>query len=158
MNDADVLSRMAELGLELPPPPQAVAAYVPVVVSGSVAFVAGQIPMVDGTLLHPGAVGAEVSVEDAAGAARRCALQVLSALRDELGGFERLVRMLQLTVFVAGANGFTNHPEVANGASELLVDVLGDAGKHARAAVGVGSLPMGSCVEVAVMAAVQPAA
>ena len=156
MNDADVLARIDELGLELPPPPQAVAAYVPVVISGSVAFVAGQIPMVDGTLQHPGLVGSEVSVEDAAGAAGRCALQALAALRADLGSLDRLRRIVQVSVFVAAAEGFTQHPVVANGASELLVEVLGERGKHARAAVGVPSLPLGSCVEVAVIAEVEP--
>ena len=157
MNDADVLARISELGLELPPPPQAVAAYVPVVVSGSIAFVAGQIPMVDGTLQHGGVVDSEVSVEEAAGAAARCALQALSALRSELGTLDRLRRIVQVSVFVAAAEGFTQHPAVANGASELLVDVLGEHGRHARAAVGVPSLPLGACVEVAMTAEVEPA-
>lgn len=157
MNDADILERIADLGLELPPPPQAVAAYVPVVVSGSMAFAAGQIPMIDGVVQHPGTVGAEVSVEDAADAAGRCALQALSALRAELGSLDRLRRVLQVAVYVAAADGFTEHPKVANGASELLVAVLGEEGKHARAAVGVGSLPLGSCVEVVVTVEVEPA-
>jgi len=157
VNDAHVLARIAALGVELPPPPQAVAAYVPVVISGSMAFVAGQIPMVEGTLQHPGTAGADVSVEDAAAAAARCALQALAALRAELGSFDRLRRIVQVSVFVATAGDFSQHPAVANGASELLVSALGDAGKHARAAVGVSSLPLGSCVEVAVIAEIQPA-
>ena len=156
MNDVEVLARIVDLGLELPPPPQAVAAYVPVVVSGPMAFVAGQIPMVEGALQHPGEVGADVSVEDAAGAAARCALQALAALRAELGSFDRLRRVVQVSVFVAAPEGFTQHPTVANGASELLVSVLGDDGKHARAAVGVPSLPLGACVEVAMTVEVEP--
>jgi enamine deaminase RidA (YjgF/YER057c/UK114 family) len=156
VNDAGVLARISELGLELPAPPQAVAAYIPVVVAGSLAFVAGQIPIVEGTLQHPGVVGDDVTVEDATGDAARCALQALSALRGELGSFERLRRIVQVSVFVAAAEGFTQHPAVANGASELLGDVLGDEGRHARAAVGVPSLPLGACVEVAMTAEVEP--
>jgi enamine deaminase RidA (YjgF/YER057c/UK114 family) len=152
VNDVD--ERLAELGLELPPPPQAIAAYVPVVVHGNLAFIAGQVPMVDGTLLHAGALGDTVSIEDGQEAARQAVLQSLSALRDALGSFDRLQRILKLDVFVASAPSFTEQPKVANGASELLVDVLGEAGRHARAAVGVPSLPLGSSVEVVVTAAV----
>ena len=146
--------RLAELGLELPPPPQAIAAYLPVVVHGNLAFVAGQVPMVDGALLHAGTLGDSVSIEDGQEAARRAVLQSLSALRDALGSFDRLERILKLDVFVASAPTFTDQPKVANGASELLVDVLGEAGRHARAAVGVPSLPLGASVEVVVTAAV----
>jgi enamine deaminase RidA (YjgF/YER057c/UK114 family) len=146
--------RLAELGLELPPPPQAIAAYLPVVVHGNLAFVAGQVPMVDGALLHAGILGDSVSIEDGQEAASRAVLQSLSALRDALGSFDRLERILKLDVFVASASRFTDQPKVANGASELLVDVLGEAGRHARAAVGVPSLPLGASVEVVVTAAV----
>jgi len=146
--------RLAELGLELPPPPQAIAAYIPVVVHGNLAFVAGQVPMVDGAVLHPGTLGDSVSIEDAQEAARRAVLQSLSALREALGSFAPLERILKLDVFVASAPTFTDQPKVANGASELLVDVLGEAGRHARAAVGVPSLPLGASVEVIVTAAV----
>jgi enamine deaminase RidA (YjgF/YER057c/UK114 family) len=152
VNDVD--ERLAELGLELPPPPQAIAAYVPVVVHGSLAFVAGQVPMVDGALLHPGTLGDSVSIEDGQEAARRAVLQSLSALRDALGSFGPLERILKLDVFVASGPSFTDQPKVANGASELLVDVLGEGGRHARAAVGVPSLPLGASVEVVVTAAV----
>jgi enamine deaminase RidA (YjgF/YER057c/UK114 family) len=146
--------RLAELGLELPPPPQAIAAYLPVVVHRNLAFVAGQVPMVDGALLHAGTLGDSVSIEDGQEAARRAVLQSLSALRDALGSFDRLERILKLDVFVASAPTFTDQPKIANGASELLVDVLGEAGRHARAAVGVPSLPLGASVEVVVTAAV----
>jgi enamine deaminase RidA (YjgF/YER057c/UK114 family) len=152
VNDVD--ERLAELGLELPPAPQPIAAYVPVVVHGGLAFVAGQVPMVDGALLHPGTLGDTVSIEDGQEAARRAVLQALSVLRDALGSFTRLERIVKLDVFVASAPSFTDQPKVANGASELLVDVLGEAGRHARAAVGVPSLPLGASVEVVVTAAV----
>ena len=150
ISDADVTARLSELGLELPPPPQAIAAYVPCVVHGGTAWVAGQIPMLDGTPVSPGIVGDGVEPEDAA-----AALQSLSVLRAELGSFDAIERIMQVSVFVASTPGFTGHPQVANGASELLVTVLGDDGRHARAAVGVPSLPLGSCVEVAVTAAVR---
>jgi enamine deaminase RidA (YjgF/YER057c/UK114 family) len=158
MNDQDVLDRLLTLGLSLPEPPSALAAYVPCVVEGGLAFVAGQIPMRDGSVLHPGLLGEGVAVDEAADAALQAALQALAALRGGLGGsFARLRRVVEVTVFVAAAPGFAEHPKVANGASQLLVDVLGDRGSHARAAVGVSSLPLGSSVEVALTASVDPA-
>ena len=156
MDDQLILARLSDLGVELPPPPAAVASYVPVRVSGSLAFVAGQVAMADGAVMHAGLVGEPgeqaVTSEQAAEAARRGALQALSALRDALGSFERLAGIAQVTVYVACGPGFTGHPVVANGASDLLVEVLGEAGRHARVAIGVASLPLGTCVEVAVTA------
>jgi len=154
MNDPEILTRLSELGIELPPPPRPMAAYVPCVVADGLAFVAGQVPMSSGSVLHPGHVGDDVTVEDAAAAARQAALQALSVLRDALGGFDRLERIAQVTVFVSATPDFVDHPSVANGASELFVQVLGEAGEHARAAVGMSSLPLGASVEVAVTAAV----
>jgi enamine deaminase RidA (YjgF/YER057c/UK114 family) len=154
MDEDAILTRLFELGLELPPPPAALAAYAPCVAHGGFAFVAGQIPAIEGGVLHPGHLGDRVTVDEGAEAARRAALQALSALRDGLGGFERLERLVQVTVFVASTPDFVDHPRVANGASKLLADVLGEEGRHARAAVGVASLPLGACVEVAVTAAV----
>ena len=151
-----VEERLSELGLELPPPPKPVASYVPVSVTGSLAFVAGQVPAVDGEVVHPGHVGAEVTAAQAKDSAKRAALQALSALRDALGGFERLVRIVKVEVFVASAPGFTEQPLVANGASDLLVEVLGGAGRHARAAVGVAELPLNASVEVALVAEIVP--
>ena len=114
MNDADILGRLVELGLELPPPPEPVASYVPVTQSASLAFVAGQVAMIDGQLLYPGKLGKQVSVEMGQEAAARAALQALSALRQHLGGsLDRLVRILQLTVFVAADAEFIEHPQVA---------------------------------------------
>jgi enamine deaminase RidA (YjgF/YER057c/UK114 family) len=144
--------RLSELGIELPPAPKPVASYVPVVVSGSLAFVAGQGAMIDGKVVHPGRVGREVSIEQAQEAAERCALQALAALKEELGSLERLKRIVSVTVYVTSAPGFTNQPVVANGASDLFVKVMGDAGRHARAAVGVSELPLGLPVEVSVVA------
>jgi len=149
--------RLSELGIELPPPPKPVASYVPAVVTGGLAFVAGQIPRVEGVMLYPGRVGGEVSVEQAREAARLCALQALSVLRSELGGFDRLKRIVKVEVFIASVAGFTQQPAVADGASQLLADVLGDRGAHARAAVGVTELPLGACVELTMVAEVSPA-
>jgi enamine deaminase RidA (YjgF/YER057c/UK114 family) len=157
VNDADVLQRIADQGLELPPSPVPVAAYVPVVVSGALAFVAGQVPIIDGQVLHPGLLGDQVSVEQGYEGGRRAALQALSALRAELGSFDRLRRIVQVTVYIASTPDFGDHPKVANGASELLVAVLGEEGKHARAAIGMASLPLGACIEVVVTAEVAPA-
>jgi enamine deaminase RidA (YjgF/YER057c/UK114 family) len=155
VNDADILRRLDELGLELPPSPEPVASYVPVSQSGSLAFVAGQVAMIDGQLLHPGRLGTQVSVEMGQEAAARAALQALSALRHHLGGSpDRLERILQLTVFVAADEEFIEHPTVANGASDALIAVLGPNGGHARAAVGVASLPLGASVELTMTAEV----
>jgi enamine deaminase RidA (YjgF/YER057c/UK114 family) len=139
-------------GLSLPPPPQAVASYLPVRVSGTVAYVSGQIPMVDGAMLYPGRLGDQVSIEQGQEAAVRCALQALSALKAALGSLDRVAGIVQLSVFVASAPGFTDQPKVANGASDLFVQLFGESGKHARAAVGVSELPLGAPVEVAVVA------
>jgi enamine deaminase RidA (YjgF/YER057c/UK114 family) len=152
MNDADVTVRLSELGIELPPPPKAVAAYVPVRIADAVAYVAGQVPMREGAVMHPGHLGGNVLVDEGQAAARQAALQALSALRDALGGFDRLEGIAQVTVYIASTSEFVDHPTVANGASELLVEVLGEPGKHARAAIGMASLPLGACVEVQVTA------
>ena len=146
--------RLRELGIELPPPPQPVASYVPVVVSRGLAFVAGQGAMDEGRVLHPGHVGDEVTLEQARAAARRCALQALAALKAELGSLDRLKRIVNVAVYVSSAPGFTSQPQVANGASDLFVEVLGEAGRHSRAAVGVAELPLGLPVEVVMVAEV----
>lgn len=148
--------RLSELGIELPPPPAPVASYVPVRIAGALAFVAGQIPLEDGTVSPTGAVDADVTVERAQGGARRCALQALAALREALGTLDRVVGVVQLTVYVASSPGFTQQPAVANGASDVLVEIFGEGGRHARAAVGVAELPLGASVEVAVTAAIAP--
>ena len=155
MDDAAVLRRLEELGLELPTPPQPLASYVPVTQSGSIAFVAGQVAMVDGQVVHPGRLDSQVSVEMGQEAAARAALQAVSVLRHHLGGsLDRLQRILQLTVYVAADPEFTEHPKVANGASDALIDVLGPDARHARAAVGMASLPLGASVEITVTAEV----
>jgi enamine deaminase RidA (YjgF/YER057c/UK114 family) len=144
--------RLQELGIELPPPSQPVASYVPVSVTGDLAYVSGQVPMAEGKLLWTGKLGDDLDVAAGAEAAQRCALQALSALRAELGSLDRVKRIVRLGVFVASAPGFTDQAKVANGASDLLAEVLGDAGRHARTAVGVPELPLGAPVEVEVLA------
>ncbi|HEV8683181.1 MAG TPA: RidA family protein [Actinomycetota bacterium] len=143
-----VEERLAELGLELPPAPKPVASYVPVALGGDVAYVAGQVPLGEGKPIVTGRVGEDVSVEEAQALARRCALQALAALKEELGSLDRVLGVAKVTVFVASSETFTDHSKVANGASDLLVEVFGEAGKHARAAVGAPSLPLGAPVEV----------
>ncbi|MEJ2852753.1 MULTISPECIES: RidA family protein [unclassified Saccharothrix] len=140
-------ARLAELGVELPPVAAPVAAYVPAVRSGNHVYTSGQLPFVDGALAATGKVGGDVSPEEAKAHARTCALNALAAI-DDLVGVDAVVRVVKLTGFVASAEGFTGQPAVINGASELLGEVFGDAGKHARAAVGVAELPLGAPVEV----------
>jgi enamine deaminase RidA (YjgF/YER057c/UK114 family) len=140
-------ARLAELGIELPPVAPPVAAYIPAVQTGNHVYVSGQVPIADGEVLAVGKVGAEVTPERAKELAARCALNGLAAV-DALVGLERIVRVVKVVGFVASAEGFTGQPGVINGASEFLVDVLGEAGKHARSAVGVAELPLGVPVEV----------
>jgi enamine deaminase RidA (YjgF/YER057c/UK114 family) len=154
MDDGAIMQNLADAGLILPPAPQALASYVPVVISGTSAFVSGQVPMRDGELLAAGTLGDSVGVEEAVLAAEQAALQGLAALHSALGSFGRLTRIVHITVYVAATRDFTEHSRVANGASDLLAKVLGEGGAHARAAVGTISLPLGSCVEVAMTAEV----
>lgn len=146
--------KLAELGLTLPEviPPQ--AAYVPAVQTGNYVYVSGQLPISDGRLLAEGKVGAEVTAEEAKDLARVCALNVLAAV-DGLVGLDRVVKVVKVVGFVASAPGFTDQPIVINGASELLGQVLGEAGRHARSAVGVAELPRNTPVEVEAIVEIQ---
>ncbi|HWS51891.1 MAG TPA: RidA family protein [Microbacterium sp.] len=145
-----VSARLAELGIQLPAVAAPVAAYVPAVVHGDLVHTSGQLPFVAGSLPATGKVGAEITADDAKAYARTCALNALAAAADAAGGVDRLGGVLRLGGFVASAEGFTGQPGVINGASEVLGEIFGDAGKHARAAVGVAELPLGSPVEVEV--------
>ncbi|MBA3690010.1 MAG: RidA family protein [Actinobacteria bacterium] len=156
MNESEILHRLSELGLELPAVPTPIASYVPVVVAGGLAFVSGQIPMIEGRPVAVGTLGSDVTVADAQQAAAQAALQAISALRVALGSLDRVKRVALVTVYVAAVAGFLEHPEVANGASELFIGVFGEAGRHARAAIGMSSLPRGASVEVAVVVEVSP--
>jgi enamine deaminase RidA (YjgF/YER057c/UK114 family) len=146
----DPFAKLAELGLELPPVVPPVAAYVPAVRSGNTVYVSGQLPMADGALLATGKVGAEVTADDAKQLAARCALNALAAV-DALVGLANVVKIVKVGGFVASAPGFTGQPGVINGASELFGAVFGEAGRHARSAVGVAELPLGAPVEVDVI-------
>jgi enamine deaminase RidA (YjgF/YER057c/UK114 family) len=146
--------RLAARGMVLPPVVAPLAAYVPAVRTGPYVYTAGQLPMADGKLLATGKVGAEVSPEDAAALAATCALNALAAVASVSGGLGSILRIVKVTGFVASVPGFTGQPKVLNGASELLLDVLADAGRHARSAVGVAVLPLDAPVEVELIAEV----
>ncbi len=140
--------RVAELGLAIPPVVKPVAAYTPAVRSGSYVYTSGQLPMVDGALPATGKVGAEVSPERAKELAQVCALNAIAAVKSVVGELSEVVRVVKVVGFVASAPDFTGQPGVVNGASELLGQVFGDAGVHARSAVGVAVLPLDAPVEV----------
>jgi enamine deaminase RidA (YjgF/YER057c/UK114 family) len=140
--------RLRELGLELPDAAAPLAAYVPAVRTGNLVFTSGQLPWRDGELTATGTVGAEVDGETAKAAARHCALNALAAVRSVTGELSVVTRVVKVVGFVASAAGFTGQPAVVNGASELFGEVFGDRGVHARSAVGVAALPLGSPVEV----------
>lgn len=143
-----VEDKLGELGLALPDVVPPLAAYQPAVLSGRYVYTSGQLPMVDGKLSATGKVGAEVTPEQAAGLARTCALNALAAVKSVAGDLDRIARVVKVVGFVASAPDFTGQPAVVNGASELLGEVLGDAGVHARSAVGVAVLPLDAPVEV----------
>jgi enamine deaminase RidA (YjgF/YER057c/UK114 family) len=147
---ADPYAKLAELGLSLPEVTPPVAAYVPAVQSGKWVYVSGQVPIADGKVLATGKVGSGVSPEQAKDLAERCALNALAAI-DSLVGLENVIKIVKVTGFVASAEGFTGQPGVINGASELFGTVFGEAGQHARSAVGVAELPLGVPVEVEVI-------
>lgn len=141
-------ARLAELGLDLPPVAAPVAAYVPTVHTGNLVYTSGQLPFVAGVLPATGKVGAEVAAAEATQFARIAVLNALAAVAAEVGSLDRIVRIVKLVGFVASSPEFTGQPGVINGASELLGDIFGDAGKHARSAVGVAVLPLDAPVEI----------
>lgn len=141
-------ARLTELGLELPEVATPAGAYVPAVISGNLVFTAGQIPLVDGKLMAEGHLGAEISPEQGKEIAQRCALNAIAAVKSVLGDLGRVKKVVKVVGFVASTPDFTGQPGVINGASELLQAVFGDAGIHARSAVGVAVLPLNSPVEV----------
>jgi enamine deaminase RidA (YjgF/YER057c/UK114 family) len=141
-------ARLAALGLTLPPVPAPVAAYIPAVRVGELIYSSGQVPIQNGELLATGKVGAEVSVEDAVRCARMAALNGLAAVAEVAGGLDAVEQVIKVMIFVASASDFTSQPQVGNGASQLLVEIFGDSGRHARSAVGVASLPLDAPVEI----------
>lgn len=144
----DPESALAKLGLALPTPAKPVAAYVPTRMCGSMLFVAGQVPIRDGQMMFKGSLPTAVTVEQGIECARQCALNGLAAAKAALGDLRRIKQVVRLGVFVASEAGFYDQPKVANGASELMLSVFGEAGRHARAAVGSIALPLGAPVEV----------
>jgi len=156
MTDSEIEAKLAELGLVLPLPAAPVAAYVPVVVAGGLAHVSGQLPFIDDVLVK-GRLGEDVTTGEGCDAARACGLMILAQLKAALGSLERVERIVKLGAFVCSTADFTEQPKVANGASELMAAVFGDAGKHARSAVGVPVLPLGAAVEVDAIVAVRSA-
>lgn len=146
--------RLAALGLTLPAVTAPLAAYVPAVRSGNLVYTAGQVPVVEGQLLAAGKVGAQVSATEAAALARTCALNALAAAASVAGGLSAIRRIVKVTGFVASAPDFTGQSQVVNGASELLLEVFGEAGRHARSAVGMAALPLDAPVEVELIAEV----
>ena len=140
--------RLAELGLSVPEVAKPVAVYVPAVRSGNHVFTSGQLPMREGQLIATGKVGGEVSQEEAVECARQCALNAIAAVKAEIGDLSLVKRIVKVVAFVASTPDFTGQPQVANGASELFGKVFGDAGRHARSAVGVTVLPLDAPVEV----------
>lgn len=144
----EIEARLAQLGLTLPPAPSAVANYVPTLMAGELLFVSGQIAKTaDGTVIT-GQIGRDVTVEQGQAAAKLCALNILAQAKAALGNLDRIIQVIRLTGFVNSGAGFSDHPKVINGASDLMVEVLGDKGRHTRAAVGASGLPSNTAVEI----------
>ncbi len=143
--------RISELGIELPPAPAPVGAYVPYVISGSLMFISGQIPIKDGAMIYEGKVPGEVSIEQGRECAALCFLNAVAQAKAALGDLERVERIVRMSGYVTSSEDFTAQPLVVNGASDLAVEIFGEAGRHARVAVGVAELPMGAPVELEVI-------
>ena len=156
MTDAEIEAKLAELGLVLPAPAAPVAAYVPVVIAGGLAHVSGQLPFIGGQLVT-GRLGEDVEIERGTAAAQACGLMIVAQLKAALGSLSRVERIVKLGAFINSTAAFTDQPKVANGASELMAALFGDAGRHARSAVGVPVLPLGAAVEIDAIVAVKPA-
>ncbi len=156
MTDSEIEAKLIALGLVLPEPAAPVAAYVPVVIAGGLAHVSGQLPFIDNVLVK-GRLGEDVSTGEGYEAAQACGLMILAQLKAALGSLSRVERIVKLGAFVCSTADFTEQPKVANGASELMAAVFGEAGKHARSAVGVPVLPLGAAVEVDAIALVRSA-
>ena len=148
-------NRLAELGITLPQPAAPVASYVPTVEAGGMLFISGQVSFGEDGQLIKGRLGEDMDVEAGVAAARRCGINLLAQMKAALGSLDRVERVVKLGAFVTSASDFTAQPKVANGASELMQDVFGEAGRHARSAVGVPALPLGAAVEVDAIVAIR---
>ena len=151
----EVNKRLEELGVKLPDPPDPLGAYVPAVISGNLLYVSGQLPLKDGNLIFKGKVGADVTQEEAYQAARVSSINALAVIGKETADFSKFKRIVKITGYVSSAQGFTTQAGVVNGASDFFFEVFGEAGRHARVAVGVAELPADSPVEIEVIAEVQ---
>ena len=145
---SSVEARLIQLGLELPEPPKPVAAYIPAKQSGSLVFTAGQLPMVKGELISKGHLGQDVEIEAASNAAKICTLNARAAIKGVIGDLDRIKQIIRVVGYVASTPTFTQQPAVVNGASELLLEIFGENGKHARSAVGMAVLPLNASVEI----------
>jgi enamine deaminase RidA (YjgF/YER057c/UK114 family) len=143
-----ISEKLKELNIVLPDPPAPVAAYIPAVRAGELLFISGTLPMKEGKLLYAGKVGKEVTVDQAVECSRQALLNALAIIKKEIGELDRVKQIVRLGGFVASSEGFTQQPQVLNGASLLLVDIFGEKGKHARAAVGAAELPLNAPVEI----------
>jgi enamine deaminase RidA (YjgF/YER057c/UK114 family) len=151
MSERTPEQRLEDLGVRLPPPPESLGSYLPWVRTGNLLYVSGQLPLAGGRLLHPGRVGEGVTVEQGAACARQAAVNALAIAREALGDLGRVRRVVRLAGHVAAPSSFTGHPQVVNGASDLLAEVFGERGRHARVALGAPSLPAGACVELEIL-------
>jgi enamine deaminase RidA (YjgF/YER057c/UK114 family) len=151
----NIEAKLEQMGLKLPAVAKPVAAYVPTVRTGNYVYTSGQLPLVEGKLSAKGQLGADISLEDAYAGAKICALNCLAAIKAEIGDLAKVKRVVKVVGFVNSVAGYDAQPKVINGASEFLVEVFGDAGKHARSAVGVSGLPMGAAVEVEMVVEVE---
>ncbi|MFI5323447.1 MAG: RidA family protein [Thermodesulfobacteriota bacterium] len=151
-----VEDRLSELGIRIRDVPTPLGSYKPASITGNLIFVSGQLPLSEGRLLFEGKVGSDVSVEEGAQAAKACSLNALAVMGKELGGLDRVRRIVKVTGYVASAPGFHKQANVVNGASDLFYQIFGEAGRHARAAVGVAELPMNAPVEVELIAEISP--
>ena len=140
--------KINQLGFTLPAAPKPLASYIPAVKSGDLVFTAGQLPIKDGSLVFKGKLGKDLNEEDGKKAAQLCALNCLSVIKNEIESLDNIDRIIKMTVFVSSSEGFINHPQVANGASDLIKDIFGENGKHVRSAVGVAELPLNAPVEI----------
>ncbi len=147
-------AKLKEMGITIPEAPKPLASYIPATLIGTQVFTAGQIPLELGKLKYEGKVGSEISLEDAQEAAKLCAINCLSVIKSVTGSLSKIKRIIKVAVYVASADGFTDQPKVANGASDFLVEIFGEDGKHVRSAVGVSELPINAPVEIEMIAEV----
>ncbi|MCH8032201.1 MAG: RidA family protein [Bacteroidetes bacterium] len=150
-----VEEKIKELGFTLPETPKPLAAYIPAIRTGDYVYTSGQVPFADGELMYSGKIGFDLTIEEGQMAAELCALNGLSSIKSEIGDLNKIEQIVKVTVFVNSADGFTDQPKVANGASEFLGKIFGESGKHVRSAVGVNELPADSAVEVEIIVKVK---